>query len=53
MTSQQLKEELKEARGVNQIFVPQKNQSFAKGLTQTETMTIKETTGNLMGYNYN
>lgn len=37
MTSQQLKEEFEEAAGVDQIFVPQKNQSFAEGLTQTES----------------
>lgn len=35
MTPQQLKEELQEASGVNQIFVPQKNQTFAEGLTET------------------
>lgn len=35
MTSQQLKEELQEAGGVDQIFVPQKNQRFAEGLIPT------------------
>lgn len=38
MTSQQLKEEFEEAAGVNQIFIPQKDQSFAEGLTQTESL---------------
>lgn len=33
VTSQQLKEELQESRGVDQIFIPQKNQRFAEGLT--------------------
>lgn len=32
MTSQQLKEELQESGGVNEIFIPQKNESFAEGL---------------------
>lgn len=35
MTSQQLKEELQESRGFDQIFIPQKNQRFAEGLTKT------------------
>ena len=38
MTSQQLKEELQEAGGVNQIFIPQKNQRFAEGLVPTGDM---------------
>lgn len=38
MTSQQLKEEFEEAAGVNQIFIPQKDQSFAEGLAQTESL---------------
>lgn len=33
MTSQQLKEELEEATGVDQIFIPQEDQGFAEGLT--------------------
>lgn len=33
VTSQQLKEELQESRGVDQIFIPQKNQRFAERLT--------------------
>lgn len=35
VTSQQLKEELQESRGVDQVFIPQKNQRFAEGLTRT------------------
>lgn len=35
VTSQQLKEELQETRGVDQIFIPQKNKSFAEGLAKT------------------
>lgn len=35
MTSQQLKEELQESGGVNEVFIPQKDESFAEGLTQT------------------
>lgn len=35
MTSQQFKKELQESGGVNQIFIPQKNESFAEGLKQT------------------
>lgn len=42
MTSQQLKEELEEAAGVDQILVPQKNQSFAEGLKQTESSNSLE-----------
>lgn len=38
MTSQQLKEELQEAGGVDQIFIPQKNQRFAEGLVPTGDM---------------
>lgn len=33
MTSQQLKEEFEEAAGVDQIFIPQKDQGFAESLT--------------------
>lgn len=36
MTSQQFKKELQESGGVNEIFIPQKNESFAEGLKQTE-----------------
>lgn len=35
VTSQQLKEELQEASGVDQIFIPQKNQRFAESLMRT------------------
>lgn len=35
MTSQQFKKELQESGGVNEIFIPQKNESFAEGLKQT------------------
>lgn len=35
VTSQQLKEELQEAGGIDQILIPQKNQRFAKSLTKT------------------
>lgn len=35
MTSQQLKEELQEAWGINQVFIPQKDQSFAESLIKT------------------
>lgn len=34
MTSQQFKKELQESGGVNEIFIPQKNESFAEGLKQ-------------------
>lgn len=33
MTSEQFKEELQESGGVNEISIPQKNESFAEGLT--------------------
>lgn len=38
MTSQQLKEEFEEAARVDQVFIPQKDQSFAKGLTKTQSL---------------
>lgn len=35
MTSQQLEEELQEASGVDQIFIPHKNQRLAESLQRT------------------
>lgn len=34
VASQQLKEKLQEASGVDQIFIPQENQRFAESLTK-------------------
>lgn len=41
VASQQLKEKLQEASGVDQIFIPQENQRFAESLTKKKTTTHK------------
>lgn len=41
MTSQQLKEELQETSRVDQIFIPQHNESFAEGLKHTNTALLR------------
>lgn len=40
MTPQQLEKELEESGGVNEIFIPQKNESFAEGLKQRNASFI-------------
>lgn len=40
MTSEKFKEELQESGGVDEIFIPQKNESFAEGLSRRESIFI-------------
>lgn len=40
MTSEKFKEELQESGGVDEIFIPQKNESFAEGLSRRGSILI-------------